>query len=1217
MSAIKKEQDSTRTQGESSNPKAPVTTIKKERKPWTLEAPSTARNSGFYSNEPGRVASSSRFKVEDLDACNSEGEKDVKPVVGRKQRPSEGISRDDVKPVVGRKTPVQESLRDIKPFISRSGLDHSRPSALSFSRRDDDGSAMARRQSRPSAPDDNSDSMDDFAIEAEMEAQQYLEAKALAGTKKKKRGLSHQERFTKLLKDVDNLCPMFDPSQTALPPKLAREIVQRSQAEGSKLKSQMQSEALKRRELDPIIPLVDGDSGAEDEDEDGDDWENDNSGESRGALADNIGATTFKSDAGSSVKAESFDGPIPMPPPPPQSPPLPRSPPRYRPLIVKKEDIVDDNDSGDSSEEDMFAPRRPAPPPPPPVRVKVEPKDEPPSTNDEHLFAFTSTSQRSTTQSLVKSESKPKGDSDTDDDDEEMFILTSARPAKLIEDIPLDVDSKPFFPIKPEHRSIGPLVLDAAKGIKVPASINRHLRDYQRDGIRFLYRSYSENRGGVLGDDMGLGKTVQVIGFLAAIMKKTGGSRDLNRRVEELRLGRVSHKAKPNATWPTCLIICPQSVLGNWQSELETWGYFEHAVYGSGYRGALEFFRRGQLDIVLSSHEYARNHIEALKDMDWTVIIADEAHKFKNPRSQMTRAMNLFQCKLRFGLTGTAIQNRYKELWCLLDWTHPGRFGCVDAWEMMVSLPIKLGQRKSATREEAAEGQMIADLLAKNFLPELMLRRTKALIADQLPKKYDKVVFCPLAPEQLRAYRDLMHTQDVEDLRLSRDLCECGAVDDEGAPYRRGKCCRPIELRAIFRTIYLMCSLANHAALFFPSPQDQYDEREVVREKYVKQLQYTKELWPDDWPRLQNNQKNGFRTDLCGKWQVLTRLLKTWHANGDKVLLFSHSLRLLNWLEWWIELAGYKQLRLDGSTPQGQRQGKVNEFNRDPSLFIFLISTMAGGTGLNLTGANKVVIFDPNWNPAHDMQAMDRAYRIGQARDVHVYRLVGAGTLEEIIYGRQIYKVQAANIGYTASKERRFFDGVEGIPSMPGELFGMKNMFTLREDTCSITKEIIEDCDLAETAAGVEQFRREAGAEPSGDDVEDAIFERGGIEYSHNNGDVLGGIKRRASGEGKKRAARDRVRSESWSSSGGGSEGDGSGSDGGSRRNDASEGDDQVAHPRRRQRRSPAQKKVKTKATKAAKAKGKGRGGGSGDEAADDGGSRPVWPPPRRRGEGV
>lgn len=201
---------------------------------------------------------------------------------------------------------------------------------------------------------------------------------------------------------------------------------------------------------------------------------------------------------------------------------------------------------------------------------------------------------------------------------------------------------------------------------------------------------------------------------------------------------------------------------------------------------------------------------------------------------------------------------------------------------------------------------------------------------------------------------------------------------------------------------------------------------------------------------------------FCGKWMVLESLLADWSKDvSNKVLIFTKSVKLLEMLEFHLRSRSLGFVKLDGSTKAQDRMPLIDKFHEDPDVFVFLISTMAGGTGLNLTGANKVVIFDPNWNPAHDLQAIDRAYRFGQTRDVSVFRLLGAGSIEELIYARQVYKQQQMQVGYNASFQTRYFEGVQGEKTKQGELFGIKNIFTLHEDTLA-TKQAVERAILSD-----------------------------------------------------------------------------------------------------------------------------------------------------------
>jgi superfamily II DNA/RNA helicase len=204
---------------------------------------------------------------------------------------------------------------------------------------------------------------------------------------------------------------------------------------------------------------------------------------------------------------------------------------------------------------------------------------------------------------------------------------------------------------------------------------------------------------------------------------------------------------------------------------------------------------------------------------------------------------------------------------------------------------------------------------------------------------------------------------------------------------------------------------------------------------------------------------------------VLRRLLDFWYSNGDKVLIFSHSVRLLRLLRGLFDVDGtkYNFSYLDGSMKYEDRSQAVADFNTDPNQFVFLISTKAGGVGLNITSANKVVVMDPHWNPAYDLQAQDRAYRIGQTRNVEVFRLISSGTIEEVVYARQIYKQQQANIGYNASEERRYFKGVMDQSTKKGELFGLENLFTFEEHSV-LLRDIMHKTNVAESKAGVNAY---------------------------------------------------------------------------------------------------------------------------------------------------
>ncbi|GAB1525465.1 hypothetical protein RhiTH_008628 [Rhizoctonia solani] len=513
---------------------------------------------------------------------------------------------------------------------------------------------------------------------------------------------------------------------------------------------------------------------------------------------------------------------------------------------------------------------------------------------------------------------------------------------------------KPPFPPPTHQQHLGPLPLKSpvqGHNVEVPASINRHLREYQRVGVRFFHQRWAESRGGLVGDDMGLGKTIQTIAFLSAAFQKSGTASDATRRRDRVRALQDEGLARSdlpsaNKKWPTCLVVCPKTVVGNWVKELNT---------------------------------------------------------------------------------GTAIQNGYKELWTLLDWCSPGRVGTPSQWKNAISVPLAEGQAHRATQAQVSKARM--------------------------PRKFDQAVFCPLAKTQLEVYKRFLDSPDVQLMVRKDDLCDCGSEE------KRGYCCYTHNAQGVhwkdlvLKYMNLFVEISNHVILIFPGFKGETDEQRARRREYVKIA------FPGQAVRQADMM---YGDELCGKWQVLSQLLDTWKMEGDnKVLIFSKSIKILEMLEGQLQRKNLNFCCMDGKTKQEDRMRSLDKFNNDPEVFVFLISTLVGGTGLNMTSANKVVIFDPNWNPAHDLQAMDRAYRFGQKRDVNVYRLLGAGALEELIYARQIYKQQQMHIGYEASVQTRYFEGVQGSKSHQGELFGLKNIFKLHQ-TALATKMIIEKANLAE-----------------------------------------------------------------------------------------------------------------------------------------------------------
>lgn len=615
---------------------------------------------------------------------------------------------------------------------------------------------------------------------------------------------------------------------------------------------------------------------------------------------------------------------------------------------------------------------------------------------------------------------------------------------------------RPEFPPSTASNAYKDIELPYSLGL-IPASIAQFLREYQVAGTAFLHELFVYQKGGILGDDMGLGKTVQVIAFLTAAYGKTGDERD-KKRMRKMR--------KAKKWYPRTLIICPGTLMENWKAEFRRWGWWHTDLYHGGStqrRDIFEIAQAGMLEVMITTYQTYRTNKGEINMIQWDCIVADECHSFKEMKSDTTKSMNEVNALCRIGLTGTAIQNKYEEFWTLLNWTNPGKLGPISTWKVSICEPLKLGQSHNATNYQLARARNTAKMLRDNLLPQFFLRRTKAIIKDQLPKKSDRVVFCPLTPTQAQAYQNFLESDIVEHIKNSGEICECGSKK------KAGWCCHstledgtPWQ-KYVFPAISNLHHLSNHLALLIPQSND-------PQEKQAKDLDMLQIAMPEEWSDIYRNRDSILHTgnpEYCGKWKILKKLLKFWHdQGGNKVLVFSHSVRLLRMLQNLFISTKYNVTYLDGSMAYEDRYAAVNEFNTDPTQFVFLISTKAGGVGLNITAANKVVVVDPNWNPSYDLQAQDRAYRIGQTRDVEVFRLISQGTLEEIIYARQIYKQQQANIGYNATSERRYFQGVQDRKDQKGEIFGLQNLFAFQNEH-TVLRDIVNKTNIAESKADV------------------------------------------------------------------------------------------------------------------------------------------------------
>ena len=437
--------------------------------------------------------------------------------------------------------------------------------------------------------------------------------------------------------------------------------------------------------------------------------------------------------------------------------------------------------------------------------------------------------------------------------------------------------------------------------IALPRGINAEFREYQVKGFSWLWFLYQYGLNGILADDMGLGKTLQA---LALIQK----SKEKDRHA-------------PN------LVVCPTSVVFNWESEIQKFAPTLKCLKLSGTERK-EFFKDiNKYDVIITSYALIRRDIEELKDFNFRYVILDESQNIKNAGSLTAQCVKQLNCSHKLALSGTPIENKLEELWSVFDFLMPGFLFAENEFNYRYVTPI-------TEREDK-----IVEKRLKSQIYPFILRRMKRDVAKDLPDKVENIAYCELTPEQKDFYLEVLDSTKEELFK---------SIEQNGLEKSR---------LSIFSALLRLRQICCHPKL------------------------YDKEC------------KKGIMHS--GKFEYLKTMLEQIIAEKHRVLLFSQFVEMLDIIKAWLVKEGIKHEYLTGST---KNRGEIVErFNTDPTIPIFLVSLKAGGTGLNLTGADYVIHYDPWWNPAVEDQATDRAYRIGQTKKVFVYRIITKGTVEEKI----------------------------------------------------------------------------------------------------------------------------------------------------------------------------------------------------------------------------
>lgn len=442
-----------------------------------------------------------------------------------------------------------------------------------------------------------------------------------------------------------------------------------------------------------------------------------------------------------------------------------------------------------------------------------------------------------------------------------------------------------------------------------PDSLDTVLRNYQKTGFRWLKTMEQYGFGGILADDMGLGKTLQMISLLL--------------------------DAKQQGESAPSLVVCPASLVYNWQSELARFAPALRVTPIIGDKETRETILKSDLtdaDVYITSYDLLKRDIALYAPHRFAYHVIDEAQYIKNAATHSARANKSIHSRHRFALTGTPIENRLSELWSIFDFLMPGFLYSYPRFRERLETPIAQGDSAALSR---------LDKLVSPFI----MRRLKKDVLRELPDKHESVVKVPLTGEQLALY-----TANVN--LLKEELHEKGLARNH------------ITVLSMLTRLRQLCC----------SPSLCYE----------------------------NYHAENAKLDVC--MELVTQAV----SGGHKVLLFSQFTSLLDILKKPVTREGIPFYELRGSTPKEQRAAMVEAFNKDDTP-LFLISLKAGGTGLNLTGADVVIHFDPWWNISAQNQATDRAHRIGQTHTVQVYKLIASDTVEEKILAMQERKQALAD----------------------------------------------------------------------------------------------------------------------------------------------------------------------------------------------------------------
>ena len=500
--------------------------------------------------------------------------------------------------------------------------------------------------------------------------------------------------------------------------------------------------------------------------------------------------------------------------------------------------------------------------------------------------------------------------------------------------------------------------------VVVDPLLTKHLREHQREGVKFMYECVMgmrdfDGQGAILADEMGLGKTLQTIALLWTLLKQNPICED-------------SHDVPP--VIKKALIVCPVTLINNWRKEFRKWlGADRIGVYVfDGNKKRITDFTKGRsYQVMIIGYEKLRTVAEDLKKGHGIdIVIADEGHRLKTAKNKSAQAIKSLNTSKRVILSGTPIQNDLSEFFMMVDFVNPDLLGSFKTFTKEFETPIVKSRQPGALKRDVEKGEARSEELAC-LTSKFILRRTADILSKYLPPKTEYILLCRPTAAQVSTYQHVL---------------ACPAFQAA-----LGNAEASLQLITVLKKVCNSPSLLHGKALT--------DESASVSP-------LTASLLASIPPQL-------LRTSAGStKLRALDQLLHTLRTTTEeKIILVSNYTTTLDLLQTLLASLAHPFVRLDGSTPSAKRQDIVDTFNRSPAsqCFAFLLSAKSGGVGLNLVGASRLVLFDVDWNPATDLQAMARIHRDGQKRPCFIYRFVMAGGIDEKIWQRQVTKLGLAS----------------------------------------------------------------------------------------------------------------------------------------------------------------------------------------------------------------